>query len=233
MSAPLQNDSGIFSMQIKVKICGLSTVEAVNAAVKGGASHVGFMISRRSMSGFISLEQAAALALRVPSHVRRVGVFFEQDSIFFDQAIACAGLHVLQLHATDPRQALNERYRTGRSIWGVVTIRSGRDLLAATHWKGSANRILYEIKEPEITGKPAKSESKSGWKLIEGMAHPLPWTLGGSLDLDNVAEAIASTGAQMIDVSTGIESAPGIQDPSKIAAILNVLGNIKPARRRM
>ena len=79
-------------MQVKVKICGLTTPEAIDAAVKGGASHLGFVFSRQPRAGRVSLEQAAELAARVPGHVRKVGVFFEQDSIFFTTAITAAGL---------------------------------------------------------------------------------------------------------------------------------------------
>jgi phosphoribosylanthranilate isomerase len=190
-------------MKVKVKICGLTTPEAVDAAVKGGASHVGFVFSRQPLVGRVSVEQAAELAARVPGHVRKVGVFFEQDSIFFITAISAARLHILQLHDIDPRRGYSGL--EGRSAWGVVPVRTAKDLRAITQWRGD-------------------------WELLRGVTHPCPWTLGGGLDQTNVADAIAITGARMIDVSAGVESAPGIKDPAKISALLDVVRNVSPAR---
>ena len=206
-------------MQIKVKVCGLSTREAVDAAVAGGATHLGFVISRHAGVGNVSLEEAAELATRVPRHVRKVGVFFEQDSIFFLAAINLVGLHVLQLHATNPRQAFFERTNLGRSVRGIVTVRTANDLRAATQWEGAADRILYDVKGRD-------------WKLLQRLAHPLPCTLGGDLDQDNVAEAVGITGAKTIDVSSGIESASGIKDPRKIAAFLDTVRTISDKAKR-
>jgi phosphoribosylanthranilate isomerase len=214
-------------MKIKVKICGLTTPEAVDAAVKGGASHVGFVFSRQPLAGRVSLEQAAELAARVPGHVRKVGVFFEQDSIFFITAISAARLHILQLHDTDSRPS---RGLEGRSVWGVVPVRISKDLRAITRWRGAVDRILYELKPPEGAAPDGASESRCDWELLRGVTHPCPWTLGGGLDQTNVAEAIAITGARMIDVSTGVESAPGIKDPAKISALLDVVRTVRPAR---
>ena len=147
-------------MQIKVKICGLTRRDEVDAAVQGGASHVGFIFTRHPTAISVSLAQAAILAARVPSHVRKVGVFFEQDSVLFLKAIAYAELHVLQLHATDPLQASNERLMTGRSVWGVAPIRSVEDLRNAGRWRGMVDRLLYDI--------------KGDFRPLAGAKHPLP-----------------------------------------------------------
>lgn len=196
-------------MRVEVKICGLCRPAVVDAAVKGGASHIGFVFTRRPSIGSVSLAQAAALAARVPSHIRKVGVFHEQDSILFIRAVAYAGLHVLQLHATNPVQAAKERNVSGRSVWGVAAIRSADDLLSVERWQGAVDRILYDV--------------QGDLQLLAGMKHPLPWVLGGRIDGDNVADAIAATGAKMVDVSAGVESAPGIKDPQKIAAVLDAI----------
>jgi phosphoribosylanthranilate isomerase len=219
-------------MQVKVKICGLTTPEAVDAAVKGGASHVGFWFSRQPRAGSVSPEQAAALAARVPRHVRKVGVFFEHDSIFAITAISAARLHILQLHATDPRQASNLCGLAGRSAWGVVPVATAKDLRKATQWQGWVERIVYELKPPaSAASEGARPErapaSQYDWKLLKGVTHPLPWTLGGGLDQTNVADAIAVTGARMIDVSSGVESEPGVKDPAKIAAFLDVVRSVR------
>ena len=217
---------------IKVKICGLSTQEAVDAAVKGGASHVGFVFARRPAADSLGVAEASALAMRVPSQVRKVGVFFEQDSVFFDTAIAQAGLHVLQLHATDPRQASYERTRTGRSVWGVVELRTARDLDAGAQWRGAADRILYDVQTAECSALAGIPSPRCDWTLLKGITHPLPWILGGQLDQSNVSEAIAITGATMIDVSSCVRNTPANKAPDKIAAFLDAVQAMSPTSRR-
>ncbi|WP_076862844.1 phosphoribosylanthranilate isomerase [Bradyrhizobium mercantei] len=211
-------------MKVKVKICGLTTPEAVDAAVKGGASHVGFVFSRKRLTGRVTLEQAAELAARVPRHVRKVGVFFEQDSIFFMAAISAARLHILQFNGIDRPSGI-----AGKAVWGVVPVRTAKDLRAATRWQGVADRILYELKPPEGVASTGASASCCDWEMLRGVTHPSPWTLGGGLDQTNVADAIAITGARMIDVSSSLESEPGVKDPARISAFLDAVRTVRDA----
>lgn len=205
-------------MKVKVKICGLTTPEAVDAAVKGGASHVGFAFSRKPLPGRVTPEQAVELAARVPRHVRRVAVFFEQDSLFFMTAIHAARLHILQFNGIDRPSGI-----IGKAAWGVVPVRTAKDLRAAKQWQRMAHRIVYELKPPEGVAPEGAAASRCDWELLRGVTHPLPWTLGGGLDQTNVADAIAITGARMIDVSSSLDSEPGVKNPSKISAFLDVV----------
>ncbi len=211
-------------MRLQVKICGLSTLETVDAAIAGGASHVGFVFFARSPR-HLDFDKAAALAQRVPAHVRKVGVFAEQDSLLFDKAIAAAGLHVLQLHGTNPRQAAFEGARTGRAIWGVVPVRTSADISAGAHWMGAADRLLYDAKTSD-TDLPGGMGLRFDWRLLSGIAHPLPWGLAGGLEANNLAQAVAATGAPLLDVSSGVESAPGVKDVDKISAFLQVAAHL-------
>ncbi|MGW1423992.1 phosphoribosylanthranilate isomerase [Bradyrhizobium manausense] len=208
-------------MKVKVKICGLTTPEAVDAAVKGGATHVGFAFSRKPSAGRVTPEQAAELAARVPRHVRKVGVFFEQDSIFFMAAISAAKLHILQFNGIERPSGI-----AGTAVWGVVPVRTARDLRAVTMWEGVADRVLYEFKPPDGAEPEPASATSGNWELLRGIKHPLPWALGGELDPANVAKAINLTGARMIDVSSGLESEPGIKDPGKISALLDAVHSL-------
>ncbi|WFU82855.1 phosphoribosylanthranilate isomerase [Bradyrhizobium sp. CIAT3101] len=208
-------------MKVKVKVCGLATPEAVDAAVKGGATHIGFAFSRMPSAGYVTLEQAAELVACVPRHVRKVGVFFEQDSIFFMAAIHAARLHILQFNGIDRPSGI-----VGKAVWGVVPVRTAKDLRAATRWKGIADRILYELKPPDDEASEAGSALRGNWNLLRGIKHPLPWALGGELDPSNVAEAIATTGARMIDVSSSLDNELGVKDPAKISALLNAVRSI-------
>ncbi|MGN6280049.1 MAG: phosphoribosylanthranilate isomerase [Sphingomonas sp.] len=205
-------------MRTTAKICGLSTPDTLAAAIAGGASHVGFVFFPPSPRN-VSFEQAAALATLVPGHVAKVGVFVDPDDTAVERAIA-AGLNMLQLHKTMPARAAAIRQRTGREVWAAVAIKASADLDAARTYAGAADRILYDAKTPDDAMLPGGMGLRFDWRLLDGVRHPLPWALSGGLDAGNVAEAIARTGVRLVDVSSGVESAPGIKDAGKIAAFL-------------
>lgn len=204
-------------MPTGVKICGLSTPETVEAALKGGASHVGFVFFTKSPRN-VSPERAQGLVQAMPNHVQRVGVFVDPNDELVEAAIAATKLDVLQLHnVTDARRA-HLKARTGREIWAVLPVRLGSDLAGRSHL-GTADRVLYDAKTPEAA-LPGGMGLRFDWTLLKGVSHPLPWGLAGGLTADNVREAIAVTGAPLVDVSSGVESAPGVKDVDKIAAFL-------------
>ncbi|MGN6269880.1 MAG: phosphoribosylanthranilate isomerase [Sphingomonas sp.] len=206
-------------MPATAKICGLSTPDTLDAAVAGGASHVGFVFFPPSPRN-VAPDQAAALARRVPAHVAKVGVFVDPDDALIDRGIAAARLDALQLHKTSPARAAVIRQRTGREVWAAVAIKTRADLDAARGFAGAADRILYDAKTPDDAALPGGMGLRFDWRLLDGVRHPLPWALSGGLDAGNVAEAIGRTGARLVDVSSGVESAPGIKDAARIAAFL-------------
>lgn len=201
------------------KICGLSSAATLDAALQGGASHVGFIFFDRSPRN-ISPEEAAGLATRVPDHVARVGVFVNPD----DETIARAipALSAIQLHQTAPDRVAAIRARFGRETWAAVAVRTRADLDMAQDYAGAADRILYDAKTPD-DALPGGMGLRFDWALLDGFRHPLPWALSGGLDAENVSEAIARTSARLVDVSSGVESAPGVKDMDKIAAFLKAV----------
>lgn len=204
---------------ITAKICGLSTPESLDAAIRGGASHVGFVFFPPSPRS-LSRERAAQLAARVPGRVSRVGVFVDPDDALLEASIGAGQLGILQLHNTSPARAAAIGARTGLEIWAAVAVKTRPDLAAAATFGGAAARILYDAKTPPGATLPGGMGVRFDWSLLQGFRHPLPWTLSGGLDPHNVAEAVAITGAEMVDVSSGVESAPGIKDVTKIATFL-------------
>jgi len=209
-------------MPATAKICGLSTPETLDAAIAGGASHVGFVFFPPSPR-HLSFEKAQGLAARVPDQVARVGVFVDPDDGLLDAAIAAGRLDVIQLHKVTPERAAAVKARTGRETWAALAVKTRADLVPAAGFRGAADRLLYDAKAPEGAKVPGGTGLRFDWNLLDGFAHPLPWILSGGLDAGNVGEAVRVTGAVLVDVSSGIEAAPGVKDVDKIAAFLKAV----------
>lgn len=209
-------------MPITAKICGLYTPVALDAAIAGGASHVGFVFFPPSPR-HVSRERAQQLAARVPGAVSRVGVFVDPDDALIDLAIDAGQLDVIQLHSTSPARSAAIRERTGREVWAAVAVKTRADLDAAAPFTGAADRILYDAKTPPGAVLPGGMGVRFDWSLLEGFAHPLPWVLSGGLDPFNVGDAVRQTGAPLVDVSSGVESSPGIKDVGRIGAFLEAV----------
>ena len=211
-------------MPVAVKICGLSTPDALDAAVGGGARHIGFVFFAPSPRN-LDADRAAALAVRVPDPVGRVGVFVDPDDALVERAVDAGRLTAIQLHRTDPARVAALRRLSGVETWAAVAVKTRADLAAATRYAGAADRILYDAKTPDGAALPGGMGVRFDWALLDGHCHPLPWALSGGLDAGNVAEAIRRTGATLVDVSSGVESAPGVKDVDKIAAFLKAAGS--------
>lgn len=207
--------------RVATKICGLSTAETLDAAIAGEASHVGFVFFPQSPR-HLTFDKAAGLAARVPDRVVRVGVFVDPDDALLGKAIETAQLGALQLHKVgrDRAAAIATRFRL--PLWIAIAVRRHADVDEASGWKGIADRLVYDAKTPE-GALPGGMGLRFDWRLLDGFAHPLPWALSGGLSPENVAEAIGVTGARMVDVSSGVESAPSVKDVDKIATFLQAV----------
>lgn len=212
-------------MPVTAKICGLSTPATLDAAIAGGASHVGFVFFPPSPR-HVTFDQSAALAARVPAQVGRVGVFVDPEDALLDQAIVAARLDAIQLHRASPERAGAIGSRTRLPVWAAVAVKTRADLDAAHSYRGAAQRILYDAKVPEDAKLPGGMGLRFDWTLLQGFDHPLPWALSGGLDANNVTQAVGISGARLVDVSSGIESAPGVKDAAKIAAFLKTVASL-------
>lgn len=209
-------------MPTTAKICGLSTPETLNAAIAGGASHVGFVFFPPSPR-HVGFDQVVGLASGVPSRVAKVGVFVDPDDALIDAARSAGRLDAIQLHKTAPERVAAIRQRTGLEIWVAVAVKTRADLDAARAFAEAADRILYDAKTPDGAALPGGMGLRFDWALLDGFRHRLPWALSGGLDAGNVGEAIRRTGAALVDVSSGVESAPGVKDATRIAAFLDAV----------
>jgi phosphoribosylanthranilate isomerase len=213
-------------MPVQVKICGLSTPETLDAALKGGASHVGFVFFAKSPRN-LTPEQAAALSMRVQNKAKVVGLFVDPTADDIDRVRAQVRLDVIQLHG-DERPAVVSRVRmtSGLEVWKALPVRTARDLNEAQKYRGAASLILYDAKPPVGSDLPGGNGLRFDWELLRGHQHPLPWALSGGLDARNIAEAVRITNAPLLDISSGVESAPGVKDVDKIAAFLKAASTL-------
>ena len=204
-------------MRVQAKICGLSTPDTVDAAIAGGAAWLGFVFFPKSPRD-VSPELAASLIARAPQHVGKAAVLVDPDDALIAHLLQ-GGVTALRLHGDESPERLAALRRHGVELWKAVPVRTRADLDKARAYRGVADRILYDAKTPKGT-LPGGMGLRFDWKLLEGFDHPLPWALSGGLDAGNLADAVGTTGARLVDTSSGVESAPGVKDVDKIAAFL-------------
>ncbi|MCA8884097.1 MAG: phosphoribosylanthranilate isomerase [Rhodobacteraceae bacterium] len=201
----------------RVKICGLTRPEDVTAAVSAGASYVGFVFFPKSPRN-LDPAAARALALDVPPGVAKVALTVNADDALLDDILAQVPVDILQLHGAEPPDRVADlRQRYGLPVMKAVGVAGPEDLPALDLYGKVADMLLVDAKPPKGAALPGGNGLAFDWRLIAGRRWPVPWMLAGGLTADNVREAVRLTGAPMVDVSSGVESAPGRKDPELIA----------------
>ncbi len=201
-----------------IKICGLRDVAMVDAAVNAGATYVGLVFFGKSPRN-VTIEQAATIAKAVPAGIAKVALVVDADDVQLDMITRAVPLDILQLHGSEtPERVQSIRARYGLPVMKAVGVADGDDLLAVDTYARVADQILVDAKPTGDTDLPGGNGLAFDWRLIAGRRWPLPWMLAGGLTPDTVADAIRLTGARQVDVSTGVESAPGVKDAAMIAA---------------
>ena len=201
----------------KIKICGITTPAALDAAIEAHADYVGLMFYPPSPRN-VAPAQAAALAARAGGRIGKVGVFVDAADADIAEAVAVGQLDALQLHGAEPPQrAAQLRAAFGLPVWKVLAVASAADIARADAFAGAADLILFDAKTPR-GALPGGMGLVFDWSLLGAYRGALPWGLAGGLSADNVAEAVRVTGAPLVDTSSGVESAPGAKDVDKIAA---------------
>lgn len=199
-----------------IKICGIDRAEALEAAIAARASHVGFVFYPPSPR-FLKSAEAATLASQAKGRITRVGLFVDPDDSTLAEGVAI-GLDAIQLHGEESAGRVAEvKARFGIEVWKVLPVASESDVARATAYHGAANFLLFDAKTPK-GALPGGMGLRFDWSLLSAYRGPTAWGLAGGLNPGNVADAIARTGAPLVDASSGIESAPGVKDVAKIAA---------------
>jgi phosphoribosylanthranilate isomerase len=204
---------------VDAKICGLSTPETVEAAVRFGARFVGFVTFPKSPR-YVSTETMRALGVLVPKTVTRVGLFVDPDDALLDERLATGALDMLQLHGGErPERVAAIRQRTGKPVMKAINVGAARDVeQAIAAYAGVVDYLMFDAAAGTLPGGNAQAFD---WTFLSGRTVPVPWLLAGGLTPDNVAEAVRVTGAPIVDVSSGVEESRGVKSPVLIRAFLD------------
>ncbi|MBO6506327.1 MAG: phosphoribosylanthranilate isomerase [Kordiimonadaceae bacterium] len=207
-------------MSVDVKICGLSTPETVAAAAEAGAAYLGFMFFEPSPRN-LSIQAATGLSSHVPKGPGRVGVFVDADDALIDSAIDALELNWLQLHGKEsPNEVARLKERTGLKVMKAIGVSNVADVDRSKEFFDVADAMLFDAKPPKGSVLPGGNAVSFPWAIMQQALLPQKWMLAGGLNPDNLAEAVKLSQAAILDVSSGVESAPGVKSKSLIEAFL-------------
>ncbi len=210
--------------QIRVKICGLRTVEDVQAVASAGGAYMGLNFFPPSPR-YLTLQEGRSLALAAPLGLAKVALTVNADEATLDALIEAMPLDMLQLHGAEtPDRVAEVRARYGLPVMKVIGVRDEGDLAELFDFSTVADQIMIDAKPPKDAVLPGGNGLTFDWRLVAQRRWLRPWMLAGGLTAQNVAEAIRLTNARQVDVASGVESAPGVKDADKIAAFVAAAG---------
>jgi phosphoribosylanthranilate isomerase len=209
------------------KICGLTTPEAVQAALDGGAAYLGFMFFPASPRN-LDPETARRLAEPVQGRAKICAVTVDPTDAELDVIAAVLQPDLIQVHGReDPGRVRAIAERTGAGVIKALPVSERSDLDAAQAFDGVADHLMFDAKPPKDAARPGGLGARFDWDLLTGRRFTRPWFLAGGLDPWNVTEAVAASGAPIVDVSSGVERGPGLKDPALISAFLEAVKRIR------
>lgn len=207
-------------MSLVVKICGLSTAEALDVALDAGADMVGFVFFPPSPRN-ISFKLAAALESRVRGRARKVALSVDADDTLLSYAVDALGPDILQLHGSEtPLRVAAIKARFKLPVMKAIPVETKTDLAAIARYAAVADQLLFDARPPREATRPGGLGKPFDWRLLENLAPGVPFLLSGGLDADNVGDAVRITRVPGVDVSSGVERAPGEKDSDKIRAFV-------------
>ena len=207
-------------MSVIVKICGLSTEEALEVALDAGADMVGFVFFAPSPR-HLAFERAHTLGGRVLERAQKVALTVDADDRFLDAVVEALQPDMLQLHGTEtPARVEAVRRLFGLPVMKALPVAVQSDLDAIARYAGAADRLLFDARAPQDATRPGGLGTPFDWTLLKGVKPGIPFMLSGGLNAGNVAEAIDIVRPNGVDVSSGVERYPGEKDPAKIRAFI-------------
>ena len=212
-------------MTICVKICGINTVIAMQAAIEAGASYVGLVFYPPSPRS-VTISEAAILARIVPNEIKKVGLFVDISNDPLKDIVDQVPLDILQLHGNEtPERVVKIKDFTGLPVMKAIHIETSSDFSAIDKYAGIADQILFDAKAPKDlkNSLPGGNALSFDWKLFANQPWKNNWMLSGGLNEENIAEAVNTTGARAVDISSGVEGRPGQKDPKLINAFIETV----------
>ncbi|KEJ88035.1 phosphoribosylanthranilate isomerase [Sulfitobacter donghicola] len=203
-----------------VKICGLRKSSDIDAAALAGARYVGFVFFPKSPR-HLEIPAAAALSVAAPIGLCKVALTVNADNAFLDTLVDAVPLDMLQLHGSESPERVSEvKARYGLPVMKAVGVAERSDLAQIDLYSGVADQILVDTKKPKGSDLPGGNGLTFDWGLLSRRVWRCPWMLAGGLTPENVGTAIKTTGARQIDLSSGVETSPGVKDPALIRAFI-------------
>lgn len=216
-------------MGISVKICGLTTEDALHAAIDSGADHIGFIFFPKSPR-HIAPQEAARLRAFARGRAKAVAVTVNADDETLQTIVTTMEPDMLQLHGSEsPQRVAAVKARFGLPVMKAFAIRDASDLKAIQPYRGVADRFLFDAKPPAGAEVPGGNGIAFDWTLLSALDADIEYMLSGGLNAGNIGVALEQTGAQAIDISSGVERAPGIKDIGLIKAFFKAIGAAKTA----
>jgi phosphoribosylanthranilate isomerase len=207
-------------MTIAVKICGITSPDAIDAAVSAGTSYGGLVFHPKSPR-FVTMEQAAVLGTRMRGRLKIVALVADMDDAQLETLVKTVRPDFLQLHGEETVQRVAQiRERFGVAVIKALPVAEVSDLGAAADYEKVADMLMFDARPPKGATRGGGHGAAFDWKILSGRTFLKPWFLAGGLNPENVARAIALSGASQVDVSSGVESAPGVKDAGRIAAFI-------------
>ncbi|MDD1528378.1 phosphoribosylanthranilate isomerase [Bradyrhizobium sp. WBOS7] len=207
-------------MSLLVKICGLSTRETLQTALAAGADMVGFVFFPPSPR-HLSLELGGELGRQVEGRALKVALTVDADDATLDNIMDALSPDIFQLHGKESVARLRDiKQRFGRPVMKALPVETGADLAVLPGYAAVADRILFDARPPKDATRPGGLGAPFDWHLLQNLELALPYMVSGGLHADNLAEALRVTRAGGVDVSSGVESAPGVKDPEMIKAFI-------------
>jgi phosphoribosylanthranilate isomerase len=218
-------------MPLLVKICGLKTPDALDAALEAGADLVGFVFFEPSPRN-VSYEAARALGERAMGRAAKVALTVDADDATFERIVAELRPDMLQLHGKEsPEQVRVLKKKFDLPVMKAIPVETADDLSAVAAYSKVADRLLFDARAPRDATRPGGLGKSFDWTLLTNIAPGIPYMLSGGLDANNVAQALRITRAPGVDVSSGVERAPGDKDPDMIRAFVRAARAADPTTR--
>ena len=207
----------------KIKICGLSTPAAIDAVIAGGATHMGLIFFDKSPR-HVSVEKAAQLSRHAGDRITKVAITVNAEDAYLDEIVKHVKPDMLQLHGSETPERVSElKARFGLPVIKAIAVRENDDLKKAESYVDIADMMLFDARAPDDSDLPGGNGVAFDWNIMDQWSDNVPYMLSGGLNVHNIGEALSRSGANAIDVSSGVESSPGKKEETLIRDFLAVV----------